>query len=118
MSGVLRINQNTGWGNLRPGGLGIELGQGYQPTDPSGKVIPQAKISPQQKPTTPAPPPPSVGVDDPELLANTGDGRDGTFGLGTHGQGRPSDSNVNNGAPNISLGGAANWIKGVIGIDI
>ena len=114
LSGLLRVNQNTGWGNLRPGGLGIELGQGHRPTDPSGKVIPQAKISPQQKPTTTAPPPPSV---DPESFANTGTGDDGTFGEGTYGQGRPGDSNVNNGAPNISLTGAANWIKGVIGLD-
>ena len=59
LSGLLRVNQNTGWGNLRPGGLGVDLGEGYQPTDASGKLLPQAKISQQQKPKT-APPPPSI----------------------------------------------------------
>jgi hypothetical protein len=138
-SGLLKVQTNSLFGlpgtgelgitgaNIRPGGSLMNAG------DFSGNPIiaaqllakkqteesesKKAQISKTQKPPTPAPPPPSVGLDDPELLANTGDGRDGTFGLGTHGQGRPGDSNVNNGAPNISLGGAANWIKGVIGLD-
>ena len=139
-SGLLKVQTNSLFGlpgtaelgitgsNIRPGGSLMNAG------DFSGNPIiaaqllakkqteevesKKAQISKTQKPTTPAPPPPSVGLDDPELLANTGDGRDGTFGLGTHGQGRPGDSNVNNGAPNIILGGPLNWIKGVIGIDI
>ena len=43
VSGVLRINQNTGWGNLRPGGLGIDLGGGFTPTDNKGKPLPPTK---------------------------------------------------------------------------
>jgi hypothetical protein len=43
LSGVLRINQNTGWGNLRPGGAGIDLGGGFTPTDDKGKPIPPTK---------------------------------------------------------------------------
>ena len=43
LSGVLRINQNTGWGNLRPGGAGIDLGGGFTPTDDKGKPIPPKK---------------------------------------------------------------------------
>lgn len=43
LSGVLRINQNTGWGNLRPGGAGIDLGGGFIPTDSKGKPIPPKK---------------------------------------------------------------------------
>jgi hypothetical protein len=45
VSGVLRINQNTGWGNLRPGGSGIDLGGGFTPTDKNGKPIPPTKSS-------------------------------------------------------------------------
>ncbi len=45
VSGVLRINQNTGWGNLRPGGAGIDLGGGFTPTDSKGKPIPPNKSS-------------------------------------------------------------------------
>ena len=37
LSGVLRVNQNTGWGNLRPGGNDIDLGGGFAPTDASQK---------------------------------------------------------------------------------
>ena len=43
VSGILRINQNTGWGNLRPGGAGIDLGGGFTPTDDKGKPIPPTK---------------------------------------------------------------------------
>jgi len=43
VSGVLRINQNTGWGNIRPGGIGIDLGGGFTPTDDKGKPIPPTK---------------------------------------------------------------------------
>lgn len=43
VSGILRINQNTGWGNLRPGGIGIDLGGGFTPTDDKGKPIPPTK---------------------------------------------------------------------------
>ncbi len=43
VSGVLRINQNTGWGNLRPGGSGIDLGGGFTPTDDKGKPLPPNK---------------------------------------------------------------------------
>jgi hypothetical protein len=39
----LRINQNTGWGNIRPGGKGIDLGGGFTPTDDKGKPIPPTK---------------------------------------------------------------------------
>jgi hypothetical protein len=39
----LRINQNTGWGNLRPGGSGIDLGGGFTPTDDKGKPLPPNK---------------------------------------------------------------------------
>ena len=88
-------------------------------TEEAERVKEKAQISKTQKPTIPAPPPPSV---DPESFANKGDGvtdefRDANFGLGTYGKGRPGDSNVNNGAPNISLSGALNWVKGVIGLD-
>ena len=43
VSGLLRINQNTGWGNLRPGGLGIDLGGGFTPTDDKGNPISPTK---------------------------------------------------------------------------
>ena len=65
LSGLLRVNQNTGWGNLRPGGLDIDLGDGYNQTDSSGKVLPQAQISSQQKPKTAPPLPPHTSVIDP-----------------------------------------------------
>ena len=48
VSGVLRINQNTGWGNLRPGGAGIDLGGGFQPTDASGKPLTPKQIEKQK----------------------------------------------------------------------
>ena len=48
LSGLLRVNQNTGWGNLRPGGNDIDLGGGFTPTDSSGKVKKVSKMSAAQ----------------------------------------------------------------------
>jgi hypothetical protein len=48
LSGVLRINQNTGWGNLRPGGSGIDLGGGFTPTDAQGKPKTPQQIAAEQ----------------------------------------------------------------------
>ena len=45
LSGILRVNQNTGWGNLRPGGNDIDLGGGFTSTDSSGKVKKVSKMS-------------------------------------------------------------------------
>ncbi len=45
LSGLLRVNQNTGWGNLRPGGNDIDLGGGFEQTDSSGKVKKVSKMS-------------------------------------------------------------------------
>ena len=39
LSGVLRVNQNTGWGNLRPGGNDIDLGGGFTPTKSNVKPV-------------------------------------------------------------------------------
>ena len=145
LSGLLRVNQNTGWGNLRPGGNDIDLGGGFEQTDSSGKVKKVSKMSGAQllnaqayaeskgkyfsstdgktyesyqdavdakkarlvssKPNVsiPAPPPkPAPKV----VVANTGSGRDGSFGAGTSGKGRPSDD-VN--AANPGSGNKAKW---------
>ena len=151
LSGLLRVNQNTGWGNLRPGGNDIDLGGGFAQTDSSGKVKKVSKMSGAQllnaqayaeskgkyfsstdgktyesyqaavdakkarlassKPNVsiPAPPPkPAPKV----VVANTGSGRDGSFGAGTSGKGRPSDD-VN--AVNPGSGNKAKWkILGII----
>ena len=53
VSGLLRINQNTGWGNLRPGGKGIDLGGGFTPTDKNGRPIPPTRSKTSPKPTGP-----------------------------------------------------------------
>ena len=45
LSGLLRVNQNTGWGNLRPGGNDIDLGGGFEQTNSSGKVKKVSKMS-------------------------------------------------------------------------
>ena len=145
LSGLLRVNQNTGWGNLRPGGNDIDLGGGFEQTNSSGKVKKVSKMSGAQllnaqayaeskgkyfsstdgktyesyqdavdakkarlvssKPNVsiPAPPPkPAPKV----VVANTGSGRDGSFGAGTSGKGRPSDD-VN--AANPGSGNKAKW---------
>jgi hypothetical protein len=77
LSGLLRVNQNTGWGNLRPGGSGIDLGGGFTSTEPKkqltraqqlyGENIPQivptrskAQIG-STKPSSPSIKPPSSG---------------------------------------------------------
>ena len=62
LAGVLRANQNTFWGNLRPMGLDIDLGGGYKQTDERGNVLTPEQISTQQKPKA-APPPPSSMID-------------------------------------------------------
>jgi len=49
LSGVLRVNQNTGWGNLRPMGNDIDLGGGFKPTDASGKVLSNEQIQKTRK---------------------------------------------------------------------
>ena len=152
LSGLLRVNQNTGWGNLRPGGNDIDLGGGFEQTNSSGKVKKVSKMSGAQllnaqayaeskgkyfsssdgktyesyqaavdakkarlasnKPNVsiPAPPPkPAPKV----VVANTGSGRDGSFGAGTSGKGRPSDD-VN--AANPGSGNKAKW--NILGIPI
>jgi hypothetical protein len=50
LAGILRVNQNTFWGNLRPGGLDMDLGGGYKQTDERGNVLTPEQISAQQKP--------------------------------------------------------------------
>jgi hypothetical protein len=64
LSGVLRINQNTGWGNLRPGGSGIDLGGGFTPTDSKGRpktpqqiAAEKAKVAKPKSKTSPVKPP-------------------------------------------------------------
>jgi len=97
LSGLLRVNQNTGWGNLRPGGNDIDLGGGFTPTEKAKLASSKPNVS------IPAPPPkPAPKV----VVANTGSGRDGSFGAGTSGKGRPSDD-VN--AANPGSGNKAKW---------
>jgi hypothetical protein len=96
LSGLLRVNQNTGWGNLRPGGNDIDLGGGFTPTEKARLASSKPNVS------IPAPPPkPAPKV----VVANTGSGRDGSFGAGTSGKGRPSDVN----AANPGNGNKAKW---------
>ncbi|NBP00194.1 MAG: hypothetical protein EBU90_08720 [Proteobacteria bacterium] len=43
-SGLLRMMQNTPWANLHPGGVEVDLGGGFKPTDSRGNVLSSQQI--------------------------------------------------------------------------
>lgn len=43
-SGILRLMQNTPWANLHPGGVEVDLGGGFKPTDSRGNVLSSQQI--------------------------------------------------------------------------
>jgi hypothetical protein len=48
-SGLLRMMQNTPWANLHPGGVEVDLGGGFKPTDSSGKVLSKERLKRQEQ---------------------------------------------------------------------